>query len=197
MTKCIALYIAILCGITNVWAQDRVDVSLNGSALSMSSNSNNGITRDSKATGGFLASFRFWATPRNGFEINYGHANDTQTVTTAAGKTSLDSGVHEVSGAYVLRLRSASRVQPLFGGGAALLQFNPGKNPALSPIPQSQNKPGLLYMAGVDYMFNQRFGVRAQFRGLVFAAPSFMNETFRSNTTHHMAEPTFGFLYRF
>jgi len=46
-------------------------------------------------------------------------------------------------------------------------------------------------------MFNQRFGVRAQFRGLVFAAPSFMNETFRSNTTHHMAEPTFGFLYRF
>jgi hypothetical protein len=32
--------------------------------------------------------------------------------------------------------------------------------------------------------FSRHFPVRAEFRGLVFAAPTFMNETFRSNTMH-------------
>jgi hypothetical protein len=79
----------------------------------------------------------------------------------------------------------------------ALLQFNPKKNVSLSPALQPQNKPGLLYFAGIDYMLSQHFGARAEFIGLVFAAPSFINETFRSNTMQHTSEPTFGVVYRF
>ena len=197
MKKCIVLLMAFLFGITKASAQDRADISLNGSVLAMNSATNSGITRGSSTTGGALASFRFWLTPRNGFEFNYGHAGDTQTVTTTAGKTSLDAGVREVSGAYVFRLTNASHVQPFFGAGVALLQFNPSKNSTLIALPQSQNKPGVLYFAGFDYVFNRHFSARVQFRGLVFAAPSYMNETFRSNTMHQMSEPTFGFVYRF
>jgi opacity protein-like surface antigen len=181
----------------NLTAQDRADVSLNGSMLSMSSATRNGITRESNITGGVLASFRFWVTSRNGFEFNYGHANDTQSVTAGGSKSSLDSGIHEISGLYMFRLRASHRIQPFLGAGAAFLQFNPGNNTVFGSLPQSQNKPGFLYTAGTDYMFNKHFGARLQFRGLVFAAPSYMVETFRSNTTHHMSEPTVGFVYHF
>ena len=90
----------------------------------------------------------------------------TQTITAGLTKTSLDSGVHEVSGSYLFRPKTSSHLRPFLGGGAALLQFNPAKNAALSPAPQSQNKPGLLYVAGLDYMLKQHFGLRAEFRGL-------------------------------
>ena len=194
--KMLMVVVAFLAGIINLSAQDRADVSFSGSVLNMNSVTNNNITRGGRAAGGLLGSFRFWATPRNGFEFNYGHSNMTQTITAGLTKT-LDSGVHEVSGTYLFRPRTAGHLQPFFGGGAALLQFNPAKNAALSPAPQSQNKPGLLYVAGLDYMLDHHFGLRAEFRGLVFAAPSFMNETFRSTTMHHMSEPTFGIVYRF
>jgi opacity protein-like surface antigen len=195
--KTAMVLIAFLAGSMNLSAQDRADLSLSGSVLSMNSITNNNITRSGSTAGGVLGSFRFWATSRNGFELNYGHATMTQTISAGLTKTSLDSGVHEVSGAYLFRPRTAGHLQPFFGAGAALLQFNPAKNAAITPAPQSQNKPGLLYVAGFDYVVNPHFALRAEFRGLVFAAPSFINETFRSNTTHQMSEPTFGIVYRF
>lgn len=195
--KKLMMLIAFFAGMMNASAQDRADVSLNGSVLSMNTATNNNLTRSAGAVGGVLGSFRVWVTPRNGLEFNYAHANLTQTVASGLAKTSLDSGMHEVSGAYVFRLRTAGRVQPFIAGGGALLQFNPKKNVSLSPAPQSQNKPGLLYEVGIDYMWSQHLGARAEFRGLVFAAPSFMSETFRSNTMHHMSQPTFGLVYRF
>jgi outer membrane immunogenic protein len=88
MKRLIMALIAFLLGTMNLPAQDRADVSLNGSALVMSSATHDGITRDGSTTGGVLASFRFWVTPRNGFELNYGHANDTQTATTGSFKSS-------------------------------------------------------------------------------------------------------------
>jgi len=197
MKNCIVLLIVILSEIMNLSAQDRVDASLNGSVLSLNSASNSLITRASSTAGGASASLRWWFTSRNGVEFNYGHANDTQEVTINGSKASLDTGVHEVSGSYIFRLKPAHRIQPFFGAGVALLQFNPNKDQLPNPLAESQNKPGLVYMAGFDYMFNQHFGTRLQFRGLVFVAPSFMVETFRSNTMHHMSEPTLGFVYRF
>jgi len=194
--KKLMVLIALFIGTLKVSAQDRADVSLSGSVLSMNPATNNNLTRSAGAAGGVLGSFRFWATPRNGFEFNYGHANLTQTILSGLTKTSLDSGMHEVSGAYLFRFRNAGHVQPFVGGGGALLQFNPNKN-VLTPAPQSQNKPGVLYVAGIDYMWTQHLGVRAEFRGLVFAAPSFMSETFRSNTMHNVSQPTFGVVYRF
>jgi len=191
------IFLVVLMGTFHLSAQERADVGLAGSVLSMSSATNANITRSANISGGVLAAFRFWATPRNGIEFNYAHASFKQTVATGSLKTFLDSGMHEVSSSYLFRPRPFGKLQPFLGAGAALLQFNPKTNGSLSPTPQSQNKPALLYVAGVDYMLSRHFAAQIQFRGLVFAAPSFINETLRSNTTHNMSEPTFGFVYRF
>ena len=190
------IFLVVLMRTIHLSAQERADVSLAGSVLRMSSATNANITRSANASGGVIAAFRFWATPRNGIEFNYGHANFTQKAAIGPSTTSLDSGMHEVSGAYVFRPRTSGQLRPFFGVGAALLQFNPN-NTSLTPTPQSQNKTGLLYIGGIDYMLGRHLGAQIQFRGLVFAAPSFFNETFRSNTTHNMSQPTFGFVYRF
>jgi len=195
--KNILFLIVFLSGTMSLSAQERLDASVNGSVLSLNSATNNGVTRAASAAGGASASLRLWFTPRNGVEFNYGHANTTQELTVNGAKVSLDAGLHEVSGAYIFRLKLNPRIQSFFGAGAALLQFNPKKDQQFNPLPQAQNKPGLVYTAGVDYMFNQHLGMRMQFRGLVFVAPSFMIETFRSNTMHQMSEPTVGFVYRF
>lgn len=62
MKKLIVL-MACLAGISELWAQDRADVSLSGSVLAMNSVSNHTITRLGATTGGALGSFRFWTTP--------------------------------------------------------------------------------------------------------------------------------------
>lgn len=194
MKKCIWLLTVLIGGIPTLGAQDRAEVALSGTVLTMSSASNQGLTRTGSSSGGVLASFRFWLTPRHGVEFNYGHATDTQTITGSVLKTSLDTGIHEVSGSYIFRIQPDARLRPFFGAGAALLQFNP-QNSFLPA--ESQNKPGIVYSAGLDVGLTQHLAMRLQFRGLVFAAPSFMSEIFRSNTMHHMSEPTFGFVYRF
>ena len=55
--------VAFPAGIINLSAQDRADVSLTGSVLSMNSVTNNNITRGGRAAGGVLGSLRFWAPP--------------------------------------------------------------------------------------------------------------------------------------
>ena len=172
------------------------DISLSGSALVTNSGTHNGAQRDIGATGGVLFSARWWATPRNGFVFNYGHANDSHKVAVTGLKQSLDSGMHEVTAAYAYRF-NLGKVQPFAIGGGGMLQFNPSKTASLSPEPQSQNKPTLLYGAGVDYFATEHFGAQFQLRGLVYAAPSFSNEAFRTNTMHNTLEPTVGLVLRF
>lgn len=154
MKKCLVLLAILLSGVVNLTAQSRADVSLNGSILSMSNVTHNGVTRKGDLTGGVLASFRFWVTSRNGVEFDYGHATDMQRVTGNGSRFSLDSGVHEISGLYLFRLKASQRFQPFLAVGATLLQFNPAHSSTFGSLPRSQNKPGIVYTAGTDYMFS-------------------------------------------
>ena len=172
------------------------DVSVSGSALVTNSSTHNGVQRDIGATGGVLFSAGWWVSPKNGFVFNYAHANDTQKVIVNGLKQSLDSGMHEVTGAYEYRFNLGG-LQPFVSGGGGMLQFNPSKSASLSPTPKSQNKPTLLYGVGVDYFATEHFGVQFQLRGLVYAAPSFSSEAFRTNTMHNTLEPTVGLVLRF
>src|SRR5262249_25721731 len=105
MKNCTVFLVVFLFGIVNGSAQDRIDASVNGSVLKFNSATNIGIVRTGSTSSGASASLRLWLTPRNGIEFNYGHANDTQEVMINGSKVSLDTGVHEVSGSYLFRLK--------------------------------------------------------------------------------------------
>jgi len=194
--KKLSFGLILVLGMASLTAAQNFDVSLGGSGLITNSSTHNGAQRNISATGGVLFSGRWWVTPRNGLVFNYGHATNTQSVVANGVKQSLDSGMHEVTGSYEYRF-SLGKVEPFIGGGGGLLQFNPAKTASLNPTPNSQNKPALLYAAGADYYVTEHFGAQFQLRGLVYAAPSFSNEAFRTNTMHNTLEPTVGLVLRF
>ena len=194
--KTFSISLMLLLGAATMVTAQSFDISLSGSALVTNSSTHNGVKRDIGAAGGVLFSARWWVTPRNGLVFNYGHANDTQTVIANGAKQSVNAGMHEVTGAYAYRF-NVGKMQPFVTAGGGMMQFNPSKSASFSPALQSQNKPTLLYGAGVNYFATEHFGAQFQFRGLVYAAPSFNNEVFRSNTMHNTLEPTVGLVLRF
>src|SRR6516225_4868824 len=102
-------------------AQDsrEMDVSINVNGLFPRHSENNGLGQSASASAGVLASFRYSHSRFATFEFNYGHARDTQYFTNTGVQSSVHTGVHEVTGAYVLNppWRTA-RIQPfaLVGG---------------------------------------------------------------------------------
>ena len=82
----------------------KMDVSINMNGLFPRHSENNGLGQSASASGGVLASFRYSPSRFATFEFNYGHARDTQYFTNTGVQSSVHTGVHEVTGAYVLNL---------------------------------------------------------------------------------------------
>jgi len=182
------------------WAQEkeqRSDATLSFAGLFPSESNKNGVKRCATDSGGVLFSYRFWLTEENGLEFNYGHARDSQLVSSASGQNRIHAGVHEVAGAYVRRFSFTGRVQPFLLAGAGMVQYNPLTSGSTLQGTASQTKPTFLFGGGADYKISEHFAVRLQFRELVHPAASFKVEPFRTNTWVYIAEPTIGIVYRF
>jgi len=182
------------------WAQGNVqrsEATLSFAGLFPSESNKNGLKRSATDSGGVLFSYRFWLTQGNGLEFNYGHARDSQLVSSASGQNRIHAGVHEVTGAYVWRFNLTARVQPFLLAGAGMAQYNPLTSGSTLQGTVSQTKPTLLFGGGADYKIGEHLAVRLQFRELVHPAASFKVEAFRTNTWLHIAEPTIGLTYRF
>jgi hypothetical protein len=82
----------------------KMDLSLNVNGLFPRHAENNGLAQSASASAGVLASFRYSPSRFATFEFNYGHARDTQYFTNTGVQSSVHTGVHEVTGAYVLNL---------------------------------------------------------------------------------------------
>ena len=63
----------------------------------------NGINQSATNSGGVLANYRFFFSPSNGIEVNYGYSLNTQTYGLESGPLGVKSDQHEVSAAYVFR----------------------------------------------------------------------------------------------
>src|SRR5215467_2474531 len=152
----------------------KMDVSLNVNGLFPSHAENNGLAQSASASAGVLASFRYSPSRFATFEFNYGHARDTQYFTNAGVQSSVHTGVHEVTGAYVLNLPwRTSRIQPFALAGAGIMQFNPISSGTSVSGAQSQTKPAVLWGAGVNYDLSRHLSFRLQYRGLFYAGPDF------------------------
>ena len=145
----------------------KMDVSINVNGLFPSHSENNGVGQNASASGGVLASFRYSPSRFATLEFNYGHARDTQYFTNAGVQSSVHTGVHEVTGAYVLNLPwRSSRFQPFALVGAGIMQFNPISSGTSVSGTQSQTKAAVLWGAGVNYDLSRHFALRMQYDSL-------------------------------
>ncbi|HEY0794149.1 MAG TPA: outer membrane beta-barrel protein [Acidisarcina sp.] len=175
----------------------KADVSINLTGYLPTSSVNNGVHEKGSDAVGVTGAFRYSFARYAAFEFNYGHARTTEDFTSTAMRSTVHTGVHEVTGAYVLNLPTHNRMQGFVLGGAGTLQFNPITKGTTIAGTQSQSKPTLLLGAGVNYRLSPHVALRLQYRSLLYALPSFKVEALRTNGFQAASEPSLGVVYRF
>lgn len=198
LKKFLTLWIVLTASLCFAQESSKADISINVNGLFPSHAENNGLAQSASASAGVLASFRYSPSRFATFEFNYGHARDTQYFTNAGVQSSVHTGVHEVTGAYVLNLPwRTTRIRPFALVGAGIMQFNPINSGTSVPGAQSQTKPAVLWGAGVNYDLSRHFSFRLQYRGLFYVGPNFNLVSLKTDRWQPTSQPSFGIVYRF
>jgi len=159
----------------------------------------NGITDHGSRSGGLLAGYKFSLNRWAAVEGNYGFSRDTQSYSGSFATYGIQADVHEMTGAFVLRLPvSVSRMRPYALAGTGVLRFDPTSNlDSITLGAQAQTKGVFLYGGGVDVDMTRNFGVRAEYRGLLTKTPDFSESALTIGTMTHIAQPSVGIYFRF
>jgi opacity protein-like surface antigen len=172
-------------------------ISIQGTGLITKSTDNNGSTYDTTKSGGFLLGYSYQFNSWAGLEGNYGYTRNTQNFSAQSSASAIQANVHEVTGSFVAHFPTGVRgVHPyaLAGGGA--LVFDPTTKYIVSGS-QAQTRGAFVYGAGVNFDVVQNFGIRAEYRGLVYKAPDFTLDNLNLDKFTHLAQPSVGFFFRF
>jgi opacity protein-like surface antigen len=152
----------------------------------------NNVRHDATNSGGVLATYRRFFTRHHGVEANYGYTLNTQRYSIGGATAGLKAHSHEATAAYVFRL-PRDRFTPFALAGAGALVYSPD----LSGL-DLQAKPAFVYGAGADVNFSERWFMRAQYRGLLYNAPTLQASiTGSPERLTHEARPSIGFGFRF
>ncbi len=153
------------------------------------------------ASGAILASFRYRFNRMHGIQVNLGHTSNSQVFSVPPDTFRVKAGITEFSVAYVLSPFHTQRIDPFVLGGAGSLRFSPGNqyiDGFLSPFgATSQTALAFLYGGGADYRLWRVFGLRLQYRGLIYIAPDFRAAALFTGAKGHMAEPSAGIVIKF
>ena len=182
------------------FAQDRKsEVSVQGTGFFTKDTDGPSIHQEGSTTGGMLTGYRYHINRWFAAEANYGYARNTQKYFTTAGLARVQANVHEITGAGVVTFptwREKFHAFALAGGGG--LVFDPtGNVGGTFPGATRETKGVFLYGGGVDYDLTRRFAFRAEYRGLVYKAPSFNVASFNADQITHVAQPSAGIVFRF
>jgi len=156
------------------------------------STTDNGVQQGATNSGGILASYRYLLNNRNGVELNYGYALNTQTYGFANGSSGFSARSHEATAAYVLRF-PMQRITPFVLAGGGALVFDPNNTNAGN----TQARAAFLYGGGADVRLTNRVFFRAGYRGLVYNSPNFDVPALNVDRLTHRAEPFGGIGFRF
>jgi opacity protein-like surface antigen len=171
-------------------------ISFQGTALITKDSTAGSASQEATRSGGFLVGYSYQFNNWAGVEGNYGWTRNTQNFFGSFGQSSVRSDIHEVTGSFVFHIPvRVAKVRPyaLAGGGALI--FNPVDNFAGGI--DRQAKGTFVYGGGANFDVTRNFGVRAEYRGLVYKTPDFTSSALTLDKVTHLAQPSVGFYFRF
>ena len=159
----------------------------------------NPISDHATRSGGFLVGYTFDLNRWAAVEGNYGYSRDTQNYSSVSGPSGVQTRLHEMTGAFVARIPvSVAKLHPYALAGTGALRFDPTDESASTVAGVlAQTKPVFLYGGGVNFDVTRRFGIRAEYRGLLAKTPDFKLSTLTVGATTHLAQPSVGIYVRF
>ena len=174
-------------------------ISLQGTALIAkdSISDSNSVSRHESKSGGFLIGYSYQFNNWAGLESNYGYTRNTQKYSGLAGQSSVQADIHELTGSFVVHIPArVSRVRPYLLAGAGALIFDPTDMSRGNGV-NRQTKAAFVYGGGLNYDITRNFGVRAEYRGLVYNVPDFTLNSLHLDKVTHLTQPSVGFFFRF
>jgi outer membrane immunogenic protein len=182
---------------TAVAQENRSEISAQGTGFFTNDTRGNGVQDHATDTGGFLIGYRYNFNRWLAAEANYGYDRNTQ-VYFGSTPARVQSDIHQVTGAAVVKLPGFVRIQPYALAGGGVLVFNPTGSASASFAGASEQTRGtFLYGVGADYVLAKHWSIRAEYRGLVYKAPSFSLAGLNTDSWTHTAQPSAGIVFRF
>ncbi len=193
----IVLSVLALVSISAVAQENRSEISIQGTGFFTKDTAGNGTIERANDTGGFLIGYRYNFNRWLGAEVNYGYDRNTQFY---FGGTSarVQSDIHQFTGEAVVKLPTFARLQPYALAGAGALVFDPTGNAGGSFAGATlETKPAFVYGVGAQYALTRHLSLRAEYRGLVYKAPSFNLAGLNTDSWTQIAQPSAGIVFRF
>jgi outer membrane immunogenic protein len=170
-----------------------MDVAVQAFGSFVTTTTQNGIDNSATNSGGVLATYRYFFSPHQGVEANYGYALNTQKYVSGAGSLGVNTNSHEISGAYIFRIPMRN-ITPFALAGVGALVFDPKDFIGAS----TQTRAAFVYGAGADFNLSRHVFMRAEYRGFVYNSPTYDLTAFVGlDRVTHRAVPSVGFGYRF
>jgi outer membrane immunogenic protein len=196
----IAAILAVGASTTTVFAQEEEkpsQISIQGTALVTKSSKDQIPSNDATKSGGLLVGYSYQFSRWFGAEANYGYTRNTQNFITLGGPSSVQADFHEVTGALVAHIPVNVRsVRPYVLGGGGALVFDPTDKFVVTGADR-QTRGTFVYGGGANFDITNSFGVRAEYRGLVYKIPDFGLNQLNLDKFTHLAQPSVGFFIRF
>ena len=195
----IAVIAAVAVSATTALAQveQPSQISIQGTALITKSSKDQIPSNDATKSGGLLVGYSYQFSRWFGAEANYGYTRNSQNFITLGGPSSLQADFHEVTGALVAHIPVNVRsVRPYVLGGGGALVFDPTEKFIVTGA-ERQTRGAFVYGGGADFDITKNFGVRAEYRGLVYKVPDFGLDGLNLDKFSHLAQPSVGFFVRF
>jgi opacity protein-like surface antigen len=172
-------------------------ITIQGTALVTKSSTDQIPSNEASKSGGFLVGYSYQFSRWLGAEGNYGYSRNTQNYIALGGPSSLQADFHEVTAALVGRIPLNVRsVRPYVLGGGGALVFDPTDKFVVTGA-ERQTRGTFVYGGGADFDITNSFGLRAEYRGLVFKVPDFALQNLNLDKFTHLAQPSIGFFFRF
>jgi opacity protein-like surface antigen len=174
-------------------------ITVQGTALITkdSTSDSTSTSREATKSGGLLVGYSYQFNKWAGAEGNYGYSRNMSNYFGSIGQTSVQANIHELTGSFVAHIPvNARNVRPYALAGAGALIFDPTDRFLVNGIAR-QTKATFVYGGGVNFDLTHNFGVRAEYRGLVFKVPDFTVDSLNLDKLTHLAQPSVGFFVRF
>ena len=193
--------------VSGAYAQEgnRSDVTVSAFGVFQQATNGNGINQGATNSPGVLFTYRYFFTPHQGLELNYGYSrfdqqfNSLVPSTTLTGTLGVPASLNEATASYVYRFGNIGRrLTPFVSAGTGALLFTPNSSFSFNSVNSNTFvTPDFVYSAGADIAVSKRVSLRLGYRGHVFQAPDFGVASLNTGSIAHMAEPFGGLSFHF
>jgi opacity protein-like surface antigen len=171
-------------------------ISLQGTGLFTKDSNNGSATQRAADSGGLLVGYSYQFNKWAGVEGNYGYSRNTQNYFGSFGQSGIRTDFHEVLGSFVFHIPvQVANVRPYVLAGGGALIFNPVDN--FTNGIDRQTRGAFVYGGGFNFDVTRSFGIRTEYRGLVYKSPDFTQPALNLDKVTHLAQPSAGFYFRF